>query len=174
MIFISTESSAKLFNIFWEKNSGTRDIKILPFIRLSRMRRLNFAQNLKQKRFCWGSANFWKWHKTYNWKNEGFKFVKLQWKHVMTFPFAAKSYTKSQFNEVKRTFNCHFFTFKVKVRLSLFKWSFLKVAIQWKWKELSTVILALLSHFFLKVAIQWKWKGLSTVILTLFSQSKPV
>ena len=79
------------------------------------MRRLNFAQNLKQKRFCWSSANFWKWHKTCNLKNEGFTFVKLQWKHVMTFPFAAKRYTKSQFNEMKRTFDCHFFTFKVKV-----------------------------------------------------------
>ena len=49
----------------------------------------------------------------------------------------------------------------------------MKVAIQWKWKELSNVILAFLSHFFLKVAIQWKWKGLSTVILNLFSQPKP-
>ena len=37
--------------------------------------------------------------------------VEFQWKHVMTYSFAAKSYTKSQFNEVKRTF---------KVKISLY------------------------------------------------------
>ena len=59
---------------------------------------------------------------------------------------------------MKRTFKCHFafaFTF------------FLKVAIQWKWKGLSTVILILFSQLkpdwpfcrsFLKVAIQWNQK----------------
>ena len=108
MIFISTESSAKLFNIFWEeKLRHTRHHKF-AFYQTFTHAKTNFCTKLKAKKVLLKQCKFWKWRITYNWKNEGFKFVKLQWKHVMTFPFAAKSYTKSQFNEVKRTFNCQF------------------------------------------------------------------
>ena len=80
-------------------------------------------------------------------------------------PFVNDLFESCNSTKMKRTFSCHFdfaFTF------------FLKVAIQRKWKGLSTVILTLFSQpkpgwpfcrSFLKVAIQWKWKGLSTVIL---------
>ena len=56
---------------------------------------------------------------------------------------------------------------------------FLKVAIQWKWKGLSIVILALVfnksrtppnSWFFLKAAIHSTWKALSSVILAAFQR----
>ena len=54
------------------------------------------------------------------------------------------------------------FYFHSKGQAVLFAWSFLKVAIQWKWKQLPTVISGLLSYLFLKVKIESTWKGFST------------
>ena len=80
---------------------------------------------------------------------------------------------KSQFNEMKRTFSCHFGLFKEKASRPLLL-TYFESRNSMKWKGLLTLIFPLLSHFFLKVAIQWKWKTLSTVILSCFhSPSQP-
>ena len=68
------------------------------------MHRLNFAQKLKQKRFCWNR----KWHKTHNWKNECFKFVELQMKACHDFSFCSKKLQKVAIQWSEKNFQLSF------------------------------------------------------------------
>ena len=87
-------------------------------------------------------------------------------------PFFNDLFWKFQFNENEKNFQLSFWL--------CFHIFFLKVALQQKWKGLSTVTLTLFSQpkpgwpfcrSFLRVAIQWKWKRLSTVTLTLLHRT---
>ena len=83
---------------------------------------------------------------------------------------------KSQFNEMKRTFSCHFGLFKEKASRPLLL-TYFESRNSMKWKGLSAVILAcfqarasrplLLMYFESRNSM--KWNGLSNVSLALFS-----
>ena len=133
-------------------------------------------------------------------ENEGFKFVELQWKHVMTFLLQQKLRQSRNSMKWKGLSAVILPCFQRKGQPAPVVMILFESRNSMKWKGLSAVILVLLSKSrsdcrwfndlfwkfqfneneknfqtsfwlcfhtfnFLKVAIQWKWKGLSTVIL---------